>query len=99
MRLTVHVLADAGNILDCSCLAGIVAFKHFRKPEVEVIGDEVIVVRIETDLLLISLTFSPIALTIRTRTHLACNTSHTVLCDVRVLPGCIDATRGGPIFA
>lgn len=57
MRLTVHVLADAGNILDCSCLAGIVAFKHFRKPEVEVIGDEVIVVRIETDLLLISLTF------------------------------------------
>jgi len=45
--LTVHVLADAGNILDCSCLASIVAFKHFRKPEVEVIGDEVIVVRID----------------------------------------------------
>lgn len=43
LRLTVHCLADAGNMLDCACLAGIVAFKHFRKPEVEVIGDEVIV--------------------------------------------------------
>ena len=33
-------------MLDCACLAGIVAFKHFRRPEVEVIGDDVIVVRI-----------------------------------------------------
>ena len=41
-----HCLADAGNILDCACLAGIVAFKHFRRPEVEVIGDDVTVVRI-----------------------------------------------------
>ncbi|KIJ67446.1 hypothetical protein HYDPIDRAFT_84405 [Hydnomerulius pinastri MD-312] len=41
LRLTVHCLADAGNMLDCACLAGIVAFKHFRRPEVEVIGDEV----------------------------------------------------------
>lgn len=32
-------------MLDCACLAGIVAFKHFRRPEVEVIGDDVIVVR------------------------------------------------------
>jgi len=45
LRLTVHCLADAGNMLDCACLAGIVAFKHFRKPEVEVVGDEVTVVR------------------------------------------------------
>jgi len=33
-------------MLDCACLAGIVAFKHFRRPEVEVIGDDVIMVRI-----------------------------------------------------
>jgi len=44
LRLTIHCLADAGNLLDCTCLAGIVALKHFRRPEVEVIGDEVIVV-------------------------------------------------------
>ncbi|CAL1701732.1 unnamed protein product [Somion occarium] len=41
LRLTIHCLADAGNLLDCACLAGIVAFKHFRRPEVEVVGDEV----------------------------------------------------------
>jgi hypothetical protein len=44
IRLTLHFLADAGNLLDCACLAGIVALKHFRKPDVEVIGDEVTVV-------------------------------------------------------
>ncbi|KAF8435965.1 ribosomal protein S5 domain 2-type protein [Boletus edulis BED1] len=43
LRLTVHCLADAGNMLDCACLAGIVAFKHFRRSEVEVIGDDVVV--------------------------------------------------------
>ncbi|THH32657.1 hypothetical protein EUX98_g1516 [Antrodiella citrinella] len=43
LRLTIHCLADAGNLLDCACLAGIVAFKHFRRPEVEVVGEEVIV--------------------------------------------------------
>jgi len=31
-------------MLDCACLAGIVALRHFRKPEVEVEGDEVTVV-------------------------------------------------------
>ena len=46
LRLTLHFLADAGNMMDCACLAGIVALKHFRRPEVEVIGDEVTVVRI-----------------------------------------------------
>ncbi|PBK77794.1 related to rRNA processing protein [Armillaria ostoyae] len=43
LRLTLHFLSDAGNLLDCACLAGIVALKHFRRPEVEVIGDEVTV--------------------------------------------------------
>ncbi|KAK0483313.1 ribosomal protein S5 domain 2-type protein [Armillaria novae-zelandiae] len=43
LRLTLHFLSDGGNLLDCACLAGIVALKHFRRPEVEVIGDEVTV--------------------------------------------------------
>ncbi|KAL9708867.1 3'-5'-exoribonuclease [Leucoagaricus gongylophorus] len=42
LRLTLHFLADDGNMLDCACLAGITAFRHFRRPEVEVIGDEII---------------------------------------------------------
>jgi len=51
LRLTLHFLADAGNMLDCACLAGIVALRHFRRPEVEVIGeDEVIVVSVLTNL-------------------------------------------------
>ncbi|KAJ7284666.1 ribosomal protein S5 domain 2-type protein [Mycena rebaudengoi] len=41
LRLTLHCLSDAGNMLDCACLAGIVALKHFRRPDVEVVGDEV----------------------------------------------------------
>ena len=44
LRLTIHCLADAGNMLDCACLAGIVALKHFRRPDVEVVGDEVTIV-------------------------------------------------------
>lgn len=44
LRVTFQFLADAGNMLDCACLAGIVALRHFRKPEVEVEGEEVIVV-------------------------------------------------------
>ncbi|KAF7323182.1 Exosome complex component rrp45 [Mycena chlorophos] len=43
LRLTIHCLADAGNMLDCACLAGIVALKHFRRPDVEVTGEEVTV--------------------------------------------------------
>ncbi|KAJ7594934.1 ribosomal protein S5 domain 2-type protein [Mycena floridula] len=41
LRLTIHFLSDAGNMLDCACLAGIIALKHFRLPEVEVVGEEV----------------------------------------------------------
>jgi len=33
-------------MLDCACLAAVVALKHFRRPEVEVVGDEVVVVSI-----------------------------------------------------
>ncbi|KAF7311617.1 Exosome complex component rrp45 [Mycena kentingensis (nom. inval.)] len=41
LRLTIHCLSDAGNMLDCACLAGIVALKHYRRPDVEVTGEEV----------------------------------------------------------
>lgn len=44
LRLTLHFLADAGNLLDCASLAAMTALRHFRKPEVEVTGGEVIFV-------------------------------------------------------
>lgn len=47
LRLTLHFLAEAGNLLDCACLAGIIALKHFRRPDVDVIGDEITVVSLE----------------------------------------------------
>lgn len=56
LRITIHCLADAGNLLDCACLAGITALKHFRRPEVEVVGDEVTVVCLFFPLLLSSIT-------------------------------------------
>ncbi|KEP54509.1 exosome complex exonuclease RRP45 [Rhizoctonia solani 123E] len=43
LRLTIHVLSDEGNMLDCACLAAVTALRHFRRPDVEVVGDEVIV--------------------------------------------------------
>ncbi|KAL0252479.1 hypothetical protein I308_101871 [Cryptococcus tetragattii IND107] len=42
-REALCILADSGNLLDCAALAGMAALKHFRKPDVEVIGDEVII--------------------------------------------------------
>lgn len=44
LRLTLHFLSDSGNLLDCASLAAMTALRHFRKPEVEVSGDDVIVV-------------------------------------------------------
>lgn len=44
IRLTLHFLSDEGNMLDCACLAGITALKHFRRPEVEVVGEDVTIV-------------------------------------------------------
>jgi exosome complex component RRP45 len=44
LRLTIQFLSDGGNMLGCACLAGVVALRHFRKPEVDVEGEEVTVV-------------------------------------------------------
>ncbi|WVQ70795.1 hypothetical protein IAR50_000317 [Cryptococcus sp. DSM 104548] len=43
LRLTLHFLSDSGNLLDCAALAGMTALRHFKRPDVEVIGDEVII--------------------------------------------------------
>jgi exosome complex component RRP45 len=38
LRLAVHALADTGGLLDCASLACAAALRHFRRPDVEVIG-------------------------------------------------------------
>ena len=48
-------------MLDCACLAGIVALKHFRRPDVEVIGEEVTVVRVLSSPIPVQLSIFPIS--------------------------------------
>lgn len=95
LRLTIHCLADAGNMLDCACLAGIVALKHFRRPEVEVVGDEVTIVRQTISDLVSSVTMSSFVLasSLRTGPSAALHASYTVLLHFCVLLGPIYAGR------
>lgn len=44
IRVDVHFLDDEGNMLDCASIAAITALRHFRRPDVTVIGEEVTVV-------------------------------------------------------
>ncbi|KAM0751188.1 ribosomal protein S5 domain 2-like protein [Meredithblackwellia eburnea MCA 4105] len=43
IRLDIHFLSDEGNMLDCASIAAITALRHFRKPDVTVVGEEVTV--------------------------------------------------------
>jgi exosome complex RNA-binding protein Rrp42 (RNase PH superfamily) len=85
LRLTLHFLADAGNLLDCACLAGIVALKHFRRPDVEVIGDEVTVVCLRIRLATFYLYESPLARPFRTCARSVSHSPHTILFHLRLL--------------
>jgi exosome complex RNA-binding protein Rrp42 (RNase PH superfamily) len=44
IRLDVHFLDDEGNLLDCASIAAITALRHFRRPDVSVLGEEVTIV-------------------------------------------------------
>ncbi|KAI9332311.1 hypothetical protein DFJ73DRAFT_897510 [Zopfochytrium polystomum] len=41
IRIDVHVLDDGGNVVDCACVAAVSALMHFKRPDVDVDGDEV----------------------------------------------------------
>ncbi|KAK4332687.1 Exosome complex component RRP45 [Rhodotorula toruloides] len=43
IRVDVHFLDDEGNLLDCASIAAMTALRHFRKPDVTVVGEEVTV--------------------------------------------------------
>ncbi len=101
IRLTIHILSNSGNMVDCACLAGIVALKHFRRPEVEVVGDEVTIVRAvfvfgrlyRSDP---SVDFNP-APSLRTRPCPTLNAPHSVLPHFCVLPRPFHTASTGPI--
>ena len=48
IRVDVHVLDNDGNLVDCASIAAVSALLHFRRPDVTVSGQEVIVVRIHS---------------------------------------------------
>lgn len=81
-------------MLDCACLAAIVALRHFRRPEVEVVGDEVIVVGVlscaSTD------SSDPSAASAdRTGTDASLDAPYAVLPHIRLLPRHIDPCDSG----
>ncbi|GAA5998198.1 hypothetical protein JCM5350_002917 [Sporobolomyces pararoseus] len=43
IRVDVHFLNDGGNMLDCASIAAITALRHFRKPDVTVNGEDIII--------------------------------------------------------
>jgi exosome complex component RRP45 len=43
VRLDVHVLDDAGNLLDAASMAGMASLLHFRKSDITIIGTDVVV--------------------------------------------------------
>lgn len=47
IQLFVHVLSHDGNLADCCFIAAIAALKHFRRPDVSISGQEVIVYSLE----------------------------------------------------
>ena len=47
LHLYVHILSHDGNLVDCSYIAAITALKHFRRPDITVVGQEVIIHSVE----------------------------------------------------
>ncbi|KAJ3616708.1 hypothetical protein Zmor_009075 [Zophobas morio] len=43
IRVDVHVLDHCGNYIDCACLAVSAALRHFRRPDIAISGDEVVI--------------------------------------------------------
>jgi len=44
LRIAIHALADAGSLLDCASLACAAAIRHFRRPDVEVLGAREVII-------------------------------------------------------
>lgn len=83
-------------MLDCACLAGIIALRHFRRPEVEIIGEnEVIVVRISysppENLFLTATAFSS-----GTRANASGDPPQSLLLHIRILLGSRHFARSRP---
>ena len=46
LRVDIRILDDEGNVVDCACLAAMASLHHFRRPEVSISGEDVVIVRV-----------------------------------------------------
>jgi exosome complex component RRP45 len=44
IRIDLLFLDHDGNLIDCACIAAITALLHFRRPDITVIGEDVVIV-------------------------------------------------------
>ncbi|KAG1673135.1 Exosome complex component RRP45 [Nymphon striatum] len=64
IRVDVHVINHEGNLTDCACLAAMISLLHFRRPDVTVSGEDVIIHPIEKrDPIPLSIHHIPICIT------------------------------------
>lgn len=45
VQIDIHVLDDGGNLIDAASIATLAALVHFRRPDVTITGEAVLVVR------------------------------------------------------
>lgn len=45
LRVDIRILDDEGNVVDCACVAAMASLHHFRRPEVSISGEDVVIVR------------------------------------------------------
>jgi exosome complex component RRP45 len=43
LRVDIHILNHDGNLIDASCIAVVAALQHFRRPDVSIEGEDVVV--------------------------------------------------------
>ena len=64
IHIDIHVLNHSGNIIDCAVLAAITALKHFKRPDVTVVGEEATIHPVtERDLIPLNVHHMPLCVT------------------------------------
>lgn len=107
-----HVLSFGGNVVDCACIAAVMALSHFRRPDVTVNGEQVqIYLFEEKNPVPLCLKFMPLCITFAvlnggnaivcdpTREEEECATSILTVCVNRHREVCVLQKLGGTPLA
>lgn len=47
IRVDITVIDQCGNVIDCACIAAVTALKHFKRPDITITGEEVVIHTLE----------------------------------------------------